>query len=96
MICPKCKAEYREGFAFCSDCHVDLVEKLPEGNDQNMNYDSEGFLIYRVDDGEEAFLIAAKNSIESGMYGSLLMAGCLNRKQRTNNINNRLMNQVKY
>jgi hypothetical protein len=27
MICPKCKAEYREGFYVCADCAVALVEK---------------------------------------------------------------------
>jgi hypothetical protein len=32
MICPNCKAEYRPGFTSCSDCHVELVEKLPEGD----------------------------------------------------------------
>ena len=30
MFCPQCKAEYRPGFTHCSDCDVDLVEKLPE------------------------------------------------------------------
>jgi hypothetical protein len=30
MFCPQCKAEYRRGFTHCSDCDVDLVEKLPE------------------------------------------------------------------
>ena len=29
MFCPKCHAEYREGFTKCSDCHIDLVSKLP-------------------------------------------------------------------
>ncbi|HEY0703765.1 MAG TPA: hypothetical protein VGD60_13445 [Candidatus Acidoferrales bacterium] len=28
MFCPECKAEYRPGFARCSDCHVDLVDQL--------------------------------------------------------------------
>ncbi|MBU3176785.1 DUF2007 domain-containing protein [Clostridium estertheticum] len=28
MFCPKCKCEYREGFNFCSDCKIELVEKL--------------------------------------------------------------------
>lgn len=27
-FCPKCKHEYREGFTFCSDCKVNLVESL--------------------------------------------------------------------
>jgi hypothetical protein len=30
MICPKCKAEYRQGFTKCADCEVDLVWKMPE------------------------------------------------------------------
>jgi hypothetical protein len=30
MICPNCKAEYREGFTRCNDCDVYLVNSLPE------------------------------------------------------------------
>jgi hypothetical protein len=29
MICPICKAEYRQGFTRCADCDVDLVYELP-------------------------------------------------------------------
>ncbi|HDP89888.1 MAG TPA: hypothetical protein ENN42_08030 [Thioalkalivibrio sp.] len=29
MYCPKCRAEFREGFGVCSDCGVALVEELP-------------------------------------------------------------------
>lgn len=29
MYCPKCKAEYRDGFFECADCHVPLVASLP-------------------------------------------------------------------
>ncbi|MFT5875495.1 MAG: hypothetical protein ACI8WT_004488 [Clostridium sp.] len=29
MFCPKCKCEYREGFNFCADCKIELVEELP-------------------------------------------------------------------
>lgn len=29
MICPECKAEYRQGFTRCADCEVDLVYALP-------------------------------------------------------------------
>jgi hypothetical protein len=29
MFCPLCKAEYRQGFTYCADCDVDLVEALP-------------------------------------------------------------------
>lgn len=31
--CPKCKAEYREGFTECSTCQVPLVDTLPEDNE---------------------------------------------------------------
>lgn len=27
--CPKCRDEYQEGYTFCSDCNVELVEELP-------------------------------------------------------------------
>jgi hypothetical protein len=30
MICPKCRAEYREGFSTCADCGIPLVEDLAE------------------------------------------------------------------
>jgi hypothetical protein len=30
MICPVCKAEYRDYFTECRDCNVELVEELPE------------------------------------------------------------------
>jgi hypothetical protein len=29
MFCPKCRAEYREGFHTCSDCNIELVDELP-------------------------------------------------------------------
>ena len=28
MFCPKCRAEYRDGFHTCSDCNVELVDEL--------------------------------------------------------------------
>ncbi len=30
MFCPKCHAEYREGFYKCADCDVWLVNALPD------------------------------------------------------------------
>jgi hypothetical protein len=30
MICPSCRAEYREGFTRCHDCDVPLVSSLEE------------------------------------------------------------------
>jgi hypothetical protein len=30
MFCPRCHAEYRDGFVECSDCHLPLVDRLTE------------------------------------------------------------------
>lgn len=30
MFCPKCRAEYREGYTECAECRIPLVESLPE------------------------------------------------------------------
>jgi hypothetical protein len=35
MICPQCKAEYRQGFTECSDCHISLVASLPTSDSLN-------------------------------------------------------------
>jgi len=32
-FCPTCQAEYRKGIAECADCHVALVDELPEHYD---------------------------------------------------------------
>lgn len=31
--CPKCKAEFQDGYTICSDCNVELVDELPEEED---------------------------------------------------------------
>ena len=28
MVCPQCRAQYREGVVVCSDCHVPLMDRL--------------------------------------------------------------------
>ena len=30
MVCPECRAEYRQEFVECSDCQIPLVEELPQ------------------------------------------------------------------
>ncbi len=38
MYCPRCRAEYRDGFTECSDCHLDLVLALrPEAPDRELD-----------------------------------------------------------
>ncbi|MCB2292679.1 hypothetical protein LGK95_03895 [Clostridium algoriphilum] len=39
MFCPKCKCEYREGFDFCSDCKIQLVEELPSEELENEEFE---------------------------------------------------------
>src|SRR6266404_2373752 len=34
MICPACKAEYRQGFTRCADCDVDLVDTLAQESER--------------------------------------------------------------
>ncbi|HET6267123.1 MAG TPA: hypothetical protein VFG11_05340 [Acidobacteriota bacterium] len=45
MICPKCGAEYREGFTRCGDCNVDLIEpktyKITEEELESGSFDPE-------------------------------------------------------
>ena len=38
MFCPKCKAEYREGFSTCGDCEVDLVTELSPESEISEEY----------------------------------------------------------
>jgi hypothetical protein len=45
MICPQCKAEYRQGFTICADCEVDLVHSLPEAEEAASNRTPGGTLV---------------------------------------------------
>jgi hypothetical protein len=38
MFCPKCKAEYREGFTSCSDCNIPLVPELEPARDDRPEF----------------------------------------------------------
>jgi hypothetical protein len=37
MFCPKCHAEYRQGFTRCADCNVELVQNLSHTEDDVSN-----------------------------------------------------------
>jgi hypothetical protein len=39
MYCPKCKGEYREGFAQCVDCQIPLVDELPQSESDDAPID---------------------------------------------------------
>jgi hypothetical protein len=61
MICPKCKAEYREGYTVCTDCQVALVEKLRE--DEQPEPEME--LVTVFDTGEPADVLVAKSILDA-------------------------------
>ncbi len=46
MFCPKCRAEYREGFDTCTDCHVPLVQELPPEEEPKFQGFSEVMTIF--------------------------------------------------
>ncbi len=58
MICPKCKAEYREGFTRCADCGVPLVDFLPEetGRPEEMTSQEDWVRIYAPASAQELAL----------------------------------------
>ena len=35
MICPECKAEYREGYTKCADCEIELVDTITLENEES-------------------------------------------------------------
>lgn len=62
MICPKCKAEYREGYTVCTDCEVALVETLSE-EDEEPEPDLK--LVTVFDTGEPADVLVAKSILDA-------------------------------
>jgi len=52
MYCPKCNAEYREGFTTCADCGANLVEGQPPEPEDGVRYVDmvEVFSTYNPDD----------------------------------------------
>ncbi|RII26997.1 MAG: hypothetical protein CXR31_06960 [Geobacter sp.] len=69
MICPKCKAEYREGFLTCADCEVPLVNELSPLQEVDLPVDlekSEFEKVFETYDSYE-FLDACKVLKDAGV-----------------------------
>ncbi|MGV8057045.1 MAG: hypothetical protein AB2L12_03270 [Smithellaceae bacterium] len=56
MFCPKCKAEYREGFYKCADCCIDLVVELPSESAPEAVFDDPVEIYSTYQQGEIAFV----------------------------------------
>ena len=70
MFCPKCKAEYREGFSRCADCDVELVPELASEPKETLEY-VDWVKIYTFTDRYEADLaqgLLEANDIEAVTY----------------------------
>lgn len=67
MICPNCKCEYREGFKYCSDCKVELVNELPQVEE---NKNQPGLLKHSIIRSNTKYYLL--NGI-LGFVGSLLL-----------------------
>ena len=67
--CPKCGAEYREGFKTCSDCNTDLVDRLEHSEANVEHSEANGS---DLEDDSEAYLTSVSNSIEAEMLEALL------------------------
>lgn len=48
--CPKCKLEYRSGFAVCSECECDLVDELEVESPKEIDFNGEEVLLVYVPD----------------------------------------------
>ncbi len=74
MFCPKCRAEYREGFTVCADCQVDLVPTLPEAL-PNQNDERPDMVLVTIFDSTNPALIGIAKSVLDGARIEFLAAG---------------------
>jgi len=71
MFCPECSAEYRDGFARCSDCDVPLVPALPPEEREAMHGDGEAtvFVTREITEAETVKELLEANGIEVCVSG---------------------------
>ena len=76
MFCPTCRDEYQPGFTHCTDCDVDLVEKLPDEMDEATPLE----LVTVLETGDQSLVAVAKSV--------LVGAGipCIARNERLQNL----------
>jgi hypothetical protein len=67
MFCPVCGDEYRPGFTRCTDCDVELVEKLPE----EMQPEAPFELVTVLETGDQSLVAVAKSVLDGAGIPSI-------------------------
>jgi hypothetical protein len=67
MFCPQCRAEYRPGFIRCSDCDIELVDRLPDEANEPTELDELG-------PGDWEVIATVQSPVERGQICSFLEA----------------------
>ena len=82
MICPKCKAEYREGYTKCADCEVELVDTITLENEESSKSEEITFetVMTSFNQGEIAL---AKSLLESNNIQCFVQGESFNSLFRT-------------
>ena len=100
MFCPKCKAEYREGYWECADCKTKLVTHLPPEPDQNIEYvdfkeietsfDPGDIAIIKsiLDDNQIVYFI--RNEYSDSLFGAAFPAKIMVSKNQVQEVKNLL------
>jgi hypothetical protein len=73
VYCPKCRAEYREGFTECSDCHIRLVAEKPRAAQSPGDPSLEWVTVFEGDD--PLVIGAAKELLEQAGIPSYVLGG---------------------
>jgi hypothetical protein len=73
MICPKCNAEYREGFYLCADCNVPLVSSHAPFHETE--HPESGELVPVLDTQDSVYLSEVISVIEEWEVPYLLQSG---------------------
>lgn len=63
MYCPECRTEYREGFTECADCHVTLVDVLP---DEETEHEEDGRFVNLLETDSPTDIALVRSLLDSG------------------------------
>jgi hypothetical protein len=74
--CPRCRCEYRPGFAVCADCGVDLVDELPpEADDTAVDRDLEALQSWVGTD--PVAVLVTMNGVQADLARSVLVGAAI-------------------